>query len=594
MIPVLQFDPASLTLWYDAHLFGISRGRRELGLAFEYAVVGDDRRLRYLVDCTADPWVKTRAANIASVVWHEKRHFLDFVLTNYGALRIRNFLEVYANAQAIMIAGRATGRFLVPLDSNLDDVTRELAGVGELDPRFLDVARAVQRRKKMLQMDRRPVPSEIGPIEVGGEALMEAIAYHVQMGKTHRVFGADIVRRVQADHPGEHVVHLKYKWAHELMIRTGLLKVEQHDAETMHLDDRPFLPLCYGALAGRFWGQQQALGEQVWSYLPGYRFASLATAMRKRHPKFCDASVVEAWEIVNQTCKEIFGRSVIEETETDFALEERALDQYAKGFADDSRLPKAMTELHELRGTLIALLKNEPELILDQAAWSDKLVNRLQPRIVTAAPGGEIGEPPPGHARVCGYVHTGADLEREPEARWWWAAMNQQWPDMSDPDMICLHETDAWEYVVSEYAPLAKLVYAGQNMRMMLGPELMAARLRFQQQTGVKIVLDPAFMYPQHTHDVAFWRYITGRDGFRCDLSSETVNAPEGTMLDPWDLRLRPGIRRALLGTVENQRRMAFTLWRDWTPWVLSDEFRDYFLSFPVDTAEMRDVLDDA
>jgi len=156
-----------------------------------------------------------------------------------------------------------------------------------------------------------------------------------------------------------------------------------------------------------------------------------------------------------------------------------------------------------------------------------------------------------------------------------------------------LRETDAWEYVVSDYAPLAKLIYAGQNMRLMLGPELLAARVRLQQQTGVKIVPDPAFMHPQQTHDAAFWRYITGRDSFRCDLSSETVNPPEGTMLDAWDLRLRPDVRRALLGSVDDQRRMAFTLWRDWSPWLLSDEYRDYFMSFPVDTSQMRDAVDD-
>ncbi len=46
MIPALQFDPSSLTLWYDAHLIGRCRGRRELGLALEYAILGHDRALR--------------------------------------------------------------------------------------------------------------------------------------------------------------------------------------------------------------------------------------------------------------------------------------------------------------------------------------------------------------------------------------------------------------------------------------------------------------------------------------------------------------------------------------------------------------------
>jgi hypothetical protein len=590
VIPVLQFDPASLTLWYDAHLVGLSRGHREIGLALEHAIVGDDRMLRHVIGCATDPWVQTRAANVASAVWHEKRHFLDFVLTNYGAFRIRSLLEVYANAHAVLTADISAGRVLLPLDRNLDDAAREIAGIEKLDDRMLKIAHAVANRKAMLQDDRRPVPSPVGAIQVGGEALLEAIAYHVQMGKTHRVFGFDMARRVQTDHPGEDVLNLKYKWAYEVLIRTGLLQVDAAEKNMLAISDAVFLPLCYGALAARLWGQTQTNTETSSSYLPGVRFASLAMALSARHPRYSESSVDEAWELVNATCKTLFGRTVIEETEADFGLEEQFVETIERAYSD-SHLARAIRDLHELRRRLIDTLKSDAPLLLDQAACADKTVNRTQPLIVVAAPSGEIGMPPADYQRLAGYSHPDTDFDVEPEGRWWWAAINLRWPDVTDTDMFCLRDREAWTYIASEYAPLGKMIYSGNKMRLMLGPELFAARIRFQQQTGMRLVVDGAFLHPEQEHDIAFWNYITGYDSFRCELSRETVEKPEGYMLDPWQLRLRPGLIDALLGSVADQRRARFTLWRDWSPWRLSDEFREYFTSFDVDRPRLYDIL---
>jgi hypothetical protein len=596
MIPVLQFDPSSLTLWYDAHLIGMCRGRRELGLALEHAIVGDDPSLVDLLSCIDDEWVQTRAANIASTVWHEKRHFLDFVLTNYGALRIRHFFEAYANAGPILSLASESKRLLIPLDSNLDSITRQDAGVGEVDERVLEVARGIARRKQMMADDRRPVPGRLGPIDVGGEAIMEAIAYHLQHAKTHRLFGGAMNTRVQQDHPPGPVVEAKYKWAYELLIRSRWLKVyveKEHEdgSQLMRMDEGPFLPLCYGALAGRFWKQKQVQEGYISSYLPAGRFASLIPDLQEHEPNFCDASTLEAWEIVNRACKRLFGRTVIEEIDADYECEARNVDLYERSFGD-SHFAKAYTDLHRLRGRLIGELKQEPELFLNQAAWSDRMVNRTKPAIVVAAPSGEIGAPPPDYGQISAYRHPDTDYEKLPEARWWWAIMNKAWPSAeADPDAICVGDLESWHYIAAEYAPLAKLLYAGHKMRVMLGPELFGARVRFQEQTGVKLVLDPAFAWPETQHDAAYWYYITGRGEFRCDLSCETVAKPDGFVLDPWNLRLRPGLREALLNSLGDRRIMAFALWRDWSPWFLSEEYRDFCESFTADEGGFYDNL---
>lgn len=587
MIPLLQFEPASMTLWYDAHLFGQARGGRELSLALEYAIAGNDRLLRQLVLCTEDSWVRTRAASVASAVWHEKRHFLDFALTNYGALRLRMFFEAYVNVSAVLTQRTSTGRLLLPLDSNLDALQREVMDIGELPEELMQVARSIARRKEMLKDDRRPVPGPFGPFEFGGEGLLEAVAYHVQMGKTHRVFGNEMGARVQKDHPDGKVHHAKYQWAYEVLIRTGLLQVEMKPGGVMALDDGPFLPLCYAALAGRFWGQQQARGEAVSSYLPGERLASLAVHFRREGRALAGASTEAAWDAVNEACKELFGRTVLEETQEDMEHGERFVERLQREIPD-APITLALADLQALRTRLFRTLQEDPLLILDQARWADDMVARLQPLVVTAVPGGELGEPPPTHARLSGYKHPEGGAM--PGGHWWWAALNKEWPP-DDPEYFSLCERRAWTYVAAEYAPLGKMLYAGNHVRTMLGPELTAARNRYEAQTGVKLVFDPALAWPKHQHDVAFWYFLMGHERFRCELSSETVQAPEGYMLDPWELRLRPGLADALLGCAVDQDRMRTMMWRDWTPWLLSEEFAEYFRSFPPDEEALYQAL---
>src|ERR1700738_1085539 len=223
MIPILQFDPSSLSLWYDAHLIAKCRGSSVLGAALDYAYQGCDEHLQLLVAATEDRWVAIRAANIASSVWHEKRHFVDFVLTNYGALRMRQFFEIYMNIPMLLHIGDTTKKLLVPLDSNLEPLKCELYGVGELDPRLKQIAIGISRRKQMLEDDRRPFIREGILTELGGEAILEGIAYHTQITKAARVFGREVARGVQEDQPDRRLIHTKYTWIYEGGVKAGLL-----------------------------------------------------------------------------------------------------------------------------------------------------------------------------------------------------------------------------------------------------------------------------------------------------------------------------------------------------------------------------------
>jgi hypothetical protein len=71
------------------------------------------------------------------------------------------------------------------------------------------------------------------------------------------------------------------------------------------------------------------------------------------------------------------------------------------------------------------------------------------------------------------------------------------------------------------------------------------------------------------------WFYLTGHTEYRCDITAETVANPEGIILDPWALRLWPSLLDHLLGRVGDQSALTQTVHRDWSPWLLSEEFRE-------------------
>jgi hypothetical protein len=593
MIPILQFDPATLTLWYDTQLLATTRGGREIGLALHYAVDGREEWLDCLVRQQRDRWVRMRCATVASSVWHEKRHFLDFVLTNYGALRLRQFIQCYHNARVFLALTKQNGPLLLPLDRNLDPHRCEMLGVSVTDPELLRLAGGIRSIKRMLLDDRRPMATSSERHEVGGEAILECIAYHVQLGKAHRVFGEDLNAQIQRDNPERETIAAKYQWANRILITSGLLNVKiggERDGQTiLHIDDNPIIPILYGALAGRYHGQEQVRSAFVSSYLPGERLASLVTHFDEHKTPIAAMHTGEAWAAVNAACKTLFDRSAIEEIDADYAMEAKVIERFR--IADfDPVVTSAYEDVHALRGRFIALLKRDPEAILDQGRWADDLVNKTRPFVVAAAPAGVIGEPPDGFRRLSGYAEANTDFTKLPDFRWWWTAMRTEpeEPDegeATDDPAYRLSDQSAWVQIVADYAPLAKLMIDGNRMRAMVGPELVSTKTRIERQTGVALKVDPLSRYPDDRVDISQWYFLTGQDRFRCQVTHRIVHAPQGRLIGPWEFRRRPAFRMALLEFLSEsqQQRMLRAIWRDWSPWLVCDEVGAMFDAAPID-----------
>src|SRR5215469_4705477 len=138
MINVLALDPTSLTLNVEGSFLSAGGNAGVLVDVFNESYVGDSQALRETLQEIDDPFVRARAAHFATCVWHEKRHFLDFLLTNYGALRMRQYFSIYSNHFFLLSGAREHGNILwAPLMVYLDEVHRTLKNIPAAWPKAL-------------------------------------------------------------------------------------------------------------------------------------------------------------------------------------------------------------------------------------------------------------------------------------------------------------------------------------------------------------------------------------------------------------------------------------------------------------------------
>src|SRR5262245_43323392 len=95
MIPTVQFDPATLAVWTTTGT--LPQDLAEFTAAAMAASARGEDPLRAIAGLPETHPFRRRALWLASCVWHEKRHFFDVCLTNYGARRFRDLFQLAAN-----------------------------------------------------------------------------------------------------------------------------------------------------------------------------------------------------------------------------------------------------------------------------------------------------------------------------------------------------------------------------------------------------------------------------------------------------------------------------------------------------------------
>jgi hypothetical protein len=458
MINIAALDPSSLALWFEPSLLA-RRSDGDLVLeAATNAMFGND------------PAVVTRrtesdridfVAYVVSSIWHENRHFLDLILTNYGFARIWQFFSVYANALSFMhVLYESGSKVVFPLEVYLDDLRRELMGVSAVPDEFLEIAKDIKEREFYFSLDHTRLPGPSGSLSVGGHAQMEALAFYYQIQSVAHTFGERAAQFANFQVNKSDSNKSRYLWP--VWLRK-VLNAEVISAKDnfIHIDFASLAPVLIAALASR------PRGEDIRIRTLAMRLAAISEYLSWHPGALGDRNWESAWNNINEICVTIFDRTVLEELEDDFELRRNSVHKWEASGVVEPDVIACIWQILALRRALLDILAKYPANIFDPELVAKVTLRHTNALPVWFFPKG-VEQLPSGWERLIGWTGEGR--------KWIWAAIPKpgNWPPASAA--LAIPDIHPWCNILDQFALLAKLMMKGLRHRTAIGPELRLMR----------------------------------------------------------------------------------------------------------------------
>lgn len=580
MIPLVQFDPASMALFYDVQMIGAADPELQTISALHAIADGRSGDALHIVAGIPDRHVQARAIQVVSAMWHEKRHFLDFVLTNYGAFRFRQFVEIYINLVPILRAGLDEGKLHVPLEVYGDPVRRMLAGIQHPPESLVAIAEVLARRRKLIEQDRTPIPTALGMFELGGEAQLECLAFMAQLELIQSYFGLDGVEDFYGTLYNAEQFSDKYQAILKVAMTAGIVPAIDAPYGGTIIDSTLLECVVFASL--------QSMHLPPSARPPGYplatpleRFGAFCVKLAEDFPDLCSGQMGrldfnDCWAATNAIHRDLTGLDVLGAMLADHEFFRDQFRQTLPGRVPDE-VETMIEDWLTLRETMLGEFAEDPQLFVSARRFALELADRLEPNFVACSSGGFYQDLPDGFVPVVAYRHPadGRDPDR-PEIGWCWACapgieQHQRRAGRDQPVLGFAHPK-AWFEAIERYAPLSKLFMNGRRLRTMLGPELLSAEKRLESDLGLPLVFFPSFAYPDESMSADMLYFLYGKDTLKCDLSSQELLRPNGHALHPWTVRRWPRLSEHVMKSMGGNDLAYFAFIRDWTPWVVSDE----------------------
>ncbi|HEX8645187.1 MAG TPA: hypothetical protein VF702_14855 [Allosphingosinicella sp.] len=584
MIPIVQFDPASLAIFAETSTVSIDE---EVTRLITATISGDRAAVIDNFQLLAGRANNGRALQLTSAFLHEKRHFHDFIATTYGAYRFRQFQEVYANLPAIFRAGRTVGELHLPLEVILDPVRRRVLGIDEPPAELHAIAVALAKRRREIERDREPFSSRLGTFEIGGEAQLEALAFTAQSRFVSH-FGGVAAHDSFVDHVFDREqFQAKYGALVNLGVAAGIVPIRQLDGlpgrddgvtHRAHVDGALLECAIFAALQADYLPNERAVpAGVVASSRPAERFAAIAMHLAQEHKTLCEKidgmNWDDCWEAVDETCAKVFGFRIHEQIARDIEHNEAMLAKFRQ--TGNEVVIGVSEDFIELRKTMYERLEKTPARVASTEYFALSVGADVDPMVVWASSRGELGDAPEGFTRLMAYDTSTEGGQTRPWRKWWWAATARQPASAGAADAMRFVRPHLFYPVIDSYAPAAKLMLNGRKVRTLVGPELLFAEQGLAAKVGVTLRFFPGFEFPDDEIPEAMLRFMRMGGDLICDYTSRPIPQGEATVLTPWALRRYPELARYTIEHLGGHDVAYHTFVRDWTPWAVSAEMME-------------------
>ena len=560
MIPNAQFDAASLAVWTTTGNLP-EPGASIAANAMQAAAQSQDLA-ELLVDFPHGDPQRTRLLWLISGVWHEKRHFFDTCLTNYGARRFRDLFTLAGNLAPLLAEAHAKQEPVwFPVEVYGSPVLRRLLKISDPPGNILQMANLARTIKDFSAQLNAPFASGDHLVYLGAEAQLEGLGQASQVHSVEYTFGVEDSLAVSGKYVHAMAPEGPYRSIEAVARMLGCGHDNGKGVIVLNLNLASALFIT--ALCGRFFGAGPKPAADLLA--PTDRLSRLIVDLGPTPGRY-DMSDEEAAELADKVAKRLWGRTAFEEVAADIDTMETKVDATKDTWLSLEGLYDAYKDFVKLRRRVLARAKSlGPASVLPRAfpiLWRD----RLKPWQVVATPGGDFeakGAPVVFGQRL--NVPRGLEMVLPESVTWGRLHIAE---DSDIDDVFAPRARDAWLQVLERHAPGAFLMLNGRRHRRMVPPEL-ERRITEIEGCGISVRFHPLFEWPEQRDqqsrvgEAIALAEFSGRTSFACDITGDEIKPSEAATLTPWEFRrslLLPKFRET--GIVAEVKLV--TDWSDW------------------------------
>lgn len=567
MIPLVQFDPSTLSIWTNTSILAGDSAKLALAVV-DAAVGGDDPRAK-IDSLPTDSPLRRRLLWLASCAWHEKRHFFDIVLTNYGARRFRSLFNLACNARPLVAeALKREKEIWFPIEVYDCPVHRRILGISEPASHIVELAQRARAAKYFdHELNRSVEVNGRTLLHLGGEAQLEGLAQASQCAAIEERFGPDEFVALNLEYVHPLAREGPYRAMETLASALGCSREWRKGSGVSLVNSGLASAISFTALSGRYLG----LGKQVQSDVvsPWERMARIIDKIGPSPGRY-DMSDEEAWELVDKVARNIWGRTALEEIDSDIQLMENANDKLLQPWIDPS-LKDVWMDFISLRRQILESVKAYGASSLTPQSFPKIWVDRLLPWHINATPG---GVPSPANTRCSFGIRLDQPLGLEdivPPLVSWGQVMEVS--SKKKAAGFAVKKRDSWMAMLEQHAPMARLMLNGRRHRLMVPPEL-DRPIRDLENLGLTVKFHPSFEWPE-MRDLSCWAKeavdlaaLRGQSILICDVTGKRLTPTDAALLTSSEFRRLPLIK----SLKEKDNNPFFTdlrLLMDWSEWVV-------------------------
>jgi len=553
----VQFDPGTLAIWTTAG--SLSEPDASLAAAaMRLAAAGQDP-LEGLSDIPRDNPLRARLLWLVSAMWHEKRHYFDTCLTNYGARRFRDLYSLAANFGSFVAESAAHGEPLwLPVEVYADPIQRAVRGIAEPPSDIVEIARKARLMKSMMMELDAPFTAGNMQIHLGGEAQMEGLAQVSQLHSIELSFGMNDLFDVTSKYVHRLPQHGPYRAIEAV---AGWLGCFGTTPKGLTVANTGLAGALFAtALCGQFFGHGPTPPADAVS--PGRRLGQMLEVLGSGSGRF-EIQDEESAEIVDKLARSLWGRTAVEEIAADIdAMEARVSLENTPWLSIES-LYEIFLDFLALRRRLLSAVRDAGSHSLLPRAFPVLWRDRIRPSHVVAWPGGKETED--------GEMMLGIELDITDERkRFFPGTVGLAWLNTADSsEPFAPHNNEAWLQMLKRHNPRALLMLNGRQHRRMVPNEL-ERTVNEIRRLGVDVRFHPKFEWPEprtletRVREAIQLAEFSGRTSFTCDITGSEISPDQAAVLTAWEFRQSSMMQRFQKNAGPFGEIQLLIDWSDW------------------------------